>query len=145
MNIQAVNNQQNTTFESKIRRTNVLGYGINRAISLGDKGFFNAIKHLANDGMSREIVIGGSNAAIDKKIMATAWMKVEHYTYTLNTKRERSPNLNSFQLMGENVIELIKKLAGETGNISKKALKEKATPDELVKECNEIYSTILVG
>ena len=75
MNIQAVNNQQNTTFESKIRRTNVLGYGINRAISLGDKGFFNAIKHLANDGMSREIVIGGSNATIDKKIISEKYLE----------------------------------------------------------------------
>ena len=47
--------------------------------------------------------------------------------------------------MGENVIELVKKLASETGNISKKVLKEKATPDELVRECNKIYETILIG
>ena len=143
MNIQAINNSQNISFESKIRRTNVLGYGVDRAISLGDKGFFNAIKHLANDGMSREIVIGGSNAAIDKKIMATAWMKVEHYTYTLNTKRERTPDLNSFQLMGENVIELIKKLASKTGKISKKALNEKGLTNELIYDCNEIYRNVL--
>ena len=60
-------NTMNTSFKSKIRNTNVLGYGINRAISLSDKEFFNAIKHLANDCMTREIVIGGSNATIDKK------------------------------------------------------------------------------
>ena len=145
MKINPINNNINFSFKSKIRRTNVLGYGINRAINLGDKGFFNAIKHLANDGMQREIVIGGSNASLDKKIMATAWMKVDSNTYKIETKRERSPNLNSFQLMGENVIELIKKLAGETGKIKKETLKEKATPNELVRECNEIYSTILVG
>lgn len=145
MNIQAINNQQNITFESKIHRTNTLGYGVNRAIDLNDKGFFNAIKHLANDGISREIVIGGSNASLNKKIMATAWMEVDDYTYTLNSKREKTPNSNSFQLMGENVIELIKKLASETGKISKETLNEKATVKELILESNEIYKTILIG
>lgn len=136
-------NTMNTSFESKIRRTNVLGYGINRAMSLGDKGFFNAIKHLANDGMTREIVIGGSNATIDKKIMATAWMKVDNYTYALNTKRKRTPKSDSFQLMGENVIELIKKLASKTGKISKKALNEKGLTNELIFDSNEIYKNVL--
>ena len=143
MQISAINNKQNFSFKSKIVDTSTLGFGVNRAIELGDKGFFNAIKHLANDGMSREIVIGGSNATIDKKIMATAWMKVEHYTYTLNTKRERTPDLDSFQLMGENVIELIKNLASKTGKISKKALNEKGLTNELIFDCNEIYRNVL--
>ena len=49
MTIQAVNSTHKTYFKSKIRKTNVLGFGFNRAIELGDKGFFNAIRHLANE------------------------------------------------------------------------------------------------
>ena len=111
MNIQAINRLQNTTFESKIRRTNTLGFGVNRAINLGDKGFFNAINHLANDGLNREITIGGSNASIDKVLTANVRMRVDNYMYTLNTKRERTEGSDGFQLMGENVIELIKNLS----------------------------------
>lgn len=145
MNIQATNNLQNTAFKSKIRRTNTLGFGVNRAIGLGDKGFFNAINHLANDGMTREITLGGSNASIDKVLTANVRMRVDNYMYTLNSKREKTPNSDSFQLMGENVIELIKKLASETGKISKEALNEKASEKELLLACNEIYKNILIG
>jgi hypothetical protein len=65
--------------------------------------------------------------------------------YTLNTKRKRTEGSDSFQLMGENVIELIKKLASETGKISKEALNEKASEKELIQESNEIYKNILIG
>ena len=145
MNIQAINRLQNTTFESKIRCTNTLGFGVNRAINLGDKGFFNAINHLANDGLNREIAIGGSNASIDKVLTANVRMRVDNYMYTLNTKRKRTESSDGFQLMGENVIELIKKLASETGKISKEALNEKASEKELIQEANNIYKTILIG
>ena len=57
--------------------------------------------------------------------MATAWMKVDNYTYALNTKRKRTPKSDSFQSMSENVIELIKKLASKTGKISKRLLVKK--------------------
>ena len=145
MKVNSINNRPNTTFESKIRRTNTLGFGVNRAINLGDKGFFNAINHLANDGLNREIAIGGSNASIDKVLTANVRMRVDNYMYTLNTKRERTEGSDSFQLMGENVIELIKKLASETGKISKEALNEKASEKELILESNEIYKNILIG
>ena len=143
MNINPINNQENTPFSSRIRRTNVLGYGVNRAINLGDKGFFNAIKHLANDGLTREIVIGGSNATLDKKIMAGAWMKVDNFTYKKSSERKRTPGSDGFQLMGENVIELVKELASKTGKISKKALNEKGFTNELIFDCNEIYRNVL--
>lgn len=145
MNIQAINDIQNTAFKSKICRTNVLGFGFNRAIELGDKGFFNAIKHLANDGLNREILVSGSNTTTKRFASATAILGVDNIEYSLKSRKLVKPNFDGFDLMGENAIKLIKKLAGETGNISKKALKEKATPDELVRECNEIYETILVG
>ena len=145
MNIQAINNTRNTSFKSKIRRTNVLGFGFNRAIELGDKGFFNAIKHLANDGLNREILVGGSNSTTKRFVSATATLGVDNIEYSLKSWKFTKPNFDGFDLMGENAIKLIKKLAAETGNISKKTLKEKATPDELVKECNDIYGTILIG
>ena len=145
MNIQAINKQQNISFESKILRTNVLGFGFNRAIELGDKGFFNAIKHLANDGLSREILIGGSNTTTRRFVSATATLETSDIEYSLSCWKFKKPNFDGFNLMGENVIELVKKLASETGNISKKVLKEKATPDELVRDCNKIYETILIG
>ena len=145
MNIQAINKQQNISFGSKILRTNVLGFGFNRAIELGDKGFFNAIKHLANDGLSREILIGGSNTTTRKFVSATATLETSDIEYSLSCWKFKKPNFDGFSLMGENVIELVKKLASETGNISKKVLKEKATPDELVRDCNKIYETILIG
>ena len=47
--------------------------------------------------------------------------------------------------MGKNVIELIKKLAIDTGNISKELLNETAAKDVLVKESNEMYRSIFVG
>ena len=145
MNIQAINNQQNISFESKILRTNVLGFGVNRAIELGDKGFFNAIRHLANDGINREVLISGSNITTKSFVSATAFLEagdIEHVAKTWGFKR---PDIDGFSLMGENVIKLIKKLASETGVISKKVLNEKATPDELVRESNKIYETILIG
>ena len=145
MNIQAINNTKDTSFKSKFRRTNVLGFGFNRAIELGDKGFFNAIKHLANDGLNREILVSGSNTTTKKFVSATATLGVDNIEYSLKGWKFRKPNFDGFNLMGENAIKLIKKLACETGNVSKKALKEKTTPNELVRECNEIYSTILVG
>ena len=43
-------------FKSQIHRTNTIGVGINTAIKLGDKGFFNALNHLANDGL-KEILL----------------------------------------------------------------------------------------
>lgn len=145
MKINPINNNMDTSFKSKIRRTNVLGFGFNRAIELGDKGFFNAIKHLAKDGLNREILVGGSNSTTKRFVSATATLGVDNIEYSLKSWKFRRPDFDGFNLMGENAIKLIKKLAGETGNISKKALKEKAAPDELVRECNKIYETILIG
>ena len=65
MRIDAVCNQQNKTFKSRIHATNTLGYAVNTAIKNGDKGFFNAIKHLANDGLKRDIFIDGMTVIDD--------------------------------------------------------------------------------
>ena len=145
MIINLINNQQNILFKSKIRGTSTLGFGVNRAIELGDKGFFNAIRHLASDGLNRDILIGGSNGASKKNISSTVRLTSENLEYTLSKTQPKDKGLNSFQLMGENVIEIVKRLAIATGNISKEALNAKSIPDTLLKECNELYRTIFVG
>ncbi|MBR2430851.1 hypothetical protein IKB17_05260 [bacterium] len=148
MKIDAIRNQQNTTFGSQIRSTNVMGFAVNAAIKNGDKGFFNALKHLANDGLKRDVFISGMNITGDMYKSATVTLRVndadhsytdiEHsYTTSVDEKNE----IDSFELMGKNAIKLIKKLASETGNISKEALNEKASKKMLIKECNEIYNS----
>ena len=145
MRVIGLNNQQNISFESKIRATSTFGFGVNRAIELGDKGFFNAIKFLTNDGFKREIVIGGSNSSTKKFVNAQVILRADNLEYSLSTSQNKKLGIDSFQLMGENVIELVKKLATETGNISKESLEAKSTKEILVKECNELYRTIFVG
>ncbi len=142
MKVNIFNKQQNISFESKIHSTSVLGFGVNRAIEMGDKGFFNALKHLSNDGLKREILVGGSNSTNKDFINATATLRADKHEYLLKSSQNRKSGLDAFQLMGENVIKLIKKLAGETGNISQEVLGEKSTKKALIKEGNEAYRTI---
>ena len=78
MRIYSTNNNMNFSFKSKIRRTNVLGFGFNRAIELGDKGFFNAIKHFAKEGLNREILVGGSNSTTKRFVSATVTLGVDN-------------------------------------------------------------------
>lgn len=144
MRVIGLNNQQNISFESKIRATSTFGFGVNRAIELGDKGFFNAIRYLANDGFKREIVIGGSNSSTKKIVNAQVILRADNLEYQLRTTQNKKNGIDSFQLMGENVIELVKKLATETGNISKESLEAKSTKEILVKECNELYKTVFI-
>lgn len=139
MKINSVNKQQ-VSFKSKIHCTGSLGFGINRAIELNDKGFFNALNHLSNDGLKREIFIGGSNSMNKNFINATAILHVDNFIYSLSTSQSIKNGLDGFQLMGENIIKLIKKLAVETGNIPKKVLTETSTKKELIKEGNKLYS-----
>ena len=47
--------------------------------------------------------------------------------------------------MGENVIELVKELAKNTGIITENRLKEISTKNALIKESNELYRTVFVG
>lgn len=139
------NNNKYIHFKSQIHRTNTIDIGINTAIKLGDKGFFNALKHLANDGLKRDIVIGGSNSTGSKLVSALTILKAGNVEYSLKTSQKREHGVDGFHLMGKNVIELIKKLAIDTGNISKKELSEKATEKELIKEFNETYKPIFTG
>lgn len=132
-------------FKSQIHRTNTIGFGINTAIKLGDKGFFNALNHLANDGLKRDIVIGGTNSTGSKLVSALTILKAGNVEYSLKTSQKREKGVDGFHLMGKNVIELIKKLAIDTGNISKEMLNETATKDVLVKESNEMYRSIFIG
>ena len=132
-------------FKSQIHRTNTIGIGINTAIKLGDKGFFNALRHLANDGLKRDVVVGGSNSTGSKLATALTFLKAGNVEYSLKTSQKREHGVDGFHLMGKNVIELIKKLAIDTGNISKELLNETATKDVLLKESNEMYRSIFVG
>lgn len=145
MKINGFDKQQNISFRSKILRNSVLGFGVNRAVELGDKGFFNALKHLSNDGLEREILVGGSNSAYKNSISATNTLYVNNLNHSSISHQIRKTGLDSFQLMGENVIALIKRLAAETGNISQETLAETSTKKALVKESNEAYQTIFVG
>jgi len=145
MQISAINNKQNFSFKSKIVDTSTLGFGINRAIELGDKGFFNAIKHLANDDLERKIVIGGSNSSSGDFVNATVILNTENLKYSISNSRHKKYGIDSFQLMGDNVIELVKKLAEETGIIPQELIKEKSTKYKLLKESNELYRTIFIG
>lgn len=137
--------QKNVSFKSKIHCSGTLGFGINRAIELGDKGFFNALKHLSNDGLERKIIVSGSNSTHKDFARATANLYVDNFEYSLSSHQTQKDGADGFQLMGENVIALIKRLADETGNISKEVLAETSTKKELVKEANEAYRTIFVG
>ena len=136
---------KNISFESKIPHSNTLGFGVNRAIELGDKGFFNALKHLSKDGLEREILISGSNSVVKSFISANATICIDKSVHSTKSSQNINRGIDGFQLMGELVIDLIKKLAWETGNISKKELKETSTKKALVKEGNEVYRTIFVG
>ena len=142
MKISFMNDKKQVSFQSKIRCTNTLGYSINRAIELGDKGFFNAIKILANDGLNREIIVGGFNSTTKNNVSSTVNLKANNLEYSLNSSLSTKHNINAFQLMWDNVIKLIKKLASETADNSQKALNEISTKDILVKEANEFYRTI---
>ena len=146
MRIDAINNQQKTSFKSQIRSTNVIGFAVNTAIKNGDNGFFNALKHLANDGLKRDIFISGMNITSDNYKSATAILRIsdsEHnFTdteHSFTTSVDKMPGFDSFELMGKNTIKLIKKLASETGNISNEELNEKASKKQLVEEGNEFY------
>ena len=132
-------------FKSQIHHTNTIGIGINTAIKLGDKGFFNALKHLANDGLKRDIVIGGTNSTGSKLVSALTILKAGNVEYSLKTSQKRKHGVDGFHLMCKNVIELIKKLAIDTGNISQEMLNETAVKDVLLKESNEIYRSIFIG
>lgn len=143
MKVSAINNNQNTTFQSKIIRTNPLGYGYSRAIEKGDKGFFNAMKHLEKDGLERKILTSGSNSTVLGKVSATAILIAEELEYTLTTTQDKKQGLDAYQLMGENIIELIKRLASETGSISRELLDEKATKDVLLNETKGNYWALL--
>lgn len=145
MKVRAVNNKQKVSFKSKILNTSTLGFGVNRAIELGDKGFFNAIKYLANDGLKREIGIGGSNSSSKNFINATAILRVDSLKYSISKSQQKRHDFDSFQLMGENVIELVKELAKNTGIITENRLKEISTKNALIKESNELYRTVFVG
>ncbi len=137
--------QKNVSFKSKILFTNTLGFGVNRAVELGDKGFFNALKHLSNDGLAREIIVSGSNSAFKNFISSTTTLHIDKLKHSSKSSQIINSEIDGFQLMGENVIELIKRLAKETGNISKEVLEQKSTKSTLVKEGNEVYRTIFVG
>lgn len=139
------NKSDSINFKTQIHRTNIIGIGINTAIKLGDKGFFNALKHLANDGLKRDIVIGGTNSTGSKLASALTFLKAGNVEYSLKTSQKREQGIDGFHLMGKNVIELIKKLAIDTGNISQELLNETATKDVLVKESNELYRSIFIG
>ena len=143
MKVSAINNNQNTTFQSKIIRTNPLGYGYSRAIEKGDKGFFNAMKHLEKDGLERKILTSSSNSTVLGKVSATAILIAEELEYTLTTTQDKKRGLDAYQLMGENIIELIKRLASETGSISRELLDEKATKDVLLNETKGNYWALL--
>lgn len=143
MQVNQINNNQNTTFQSQIIRTNSLGYGVRRAIEKGDKGFFNAIKHLKNDGLERKIITSGSNSTVLQKITAKAILIADDLEYTLTTTQDKKRGLDAYQLMGENIIELIKRLASETGSISRELLDEKATKDVLLNETKGNYWALL--
>lgn len=144
MKVNAVK-QRNVSFESKILHTNTLGFGVSRAIEMGDKGFFNALKHLSNDGFEREIAVSGSNASFNNFISAGVNLYIDRLKHSSKSSKITKSGIDGFQLMGEHAIELIKKLADETGSISKEVLGETSTKNALVIEGNEVYRTIFVG
>ena len=141
----SITNKDSVSFKSKILGTNTMGFGVNTAVKMGDKGFFNALKCLANDGLKRDVVISGSNSTDRNLASAFTILRAGNVEYSRKSIQKTTSGIDGFHLMGENVIELIKKLANDTGNISKEFLSEKAPEDELVRECNAAYKSIFIG
>ena len=140
-----INNQQNISYGSKIHGSNTIGYAVNTAIKTGDKGFFNALKHLASDGLKRDIYISGRNTMNKSYTSATAILRVDNSELSFTTSLGGKSKMDGFELMSKNAIKLIKKLASETGKISKEELSEKSSEKSLLKESNELYKSIFVA